>query len=488
MDVVALSPLHLLLIGEDPGRTAELGRLLSEAEHPWGGFSLRSARQLEEAERLLREAPPDLVLVDLALSRSEDRIALRALLAATGELPVVVVSRDDDEEAALEAVRLGAHEVLPAGALDARGLLRAIRMALTRSSSGQADEPARDERSPRPRFGGPEGGLLARVEAGQPVELEGIVSAHPAMRELLAALQRIASTPATVLIQGESGTGKELAARAIHRLSGRKGSFVALDCSALGSRGAAELFLSQGDPAELAPFREARGGTLLLDEVGSLPLAAQHELLRALQAQTGHTGAPDRSLDVRVVAASSAPLIELVRAGRFRQDLLYRLDVVSLELPPLRDRPEDVVHLFRRFARDLSARYELEPPAAGEGFLEAMLAHPWPGNVRQLENLVERLVLTRAPSDTARDFHALVRPHHAPRAPLSPAEPQPAGSSLDLSLTLVEFLDRQERLYMQALLGETGGAVQAAAARAAVNRRTILRKLRKHGLSRSEFL
>ena len=341
------------------------------------------------------------------------------------------------------------------------------------------------------------------TEQGPPSRFEGLRSASPAMRELFATCERVAPTPASVLLLGETGTGKELLARAIHNRSGRTGRFVAVNCAAIpeelieselfGHERGAFTGAMQSRPGL---FRQAEGGTLMLDEVGSLAMSAQLSLLRALQERMVRPvgGRAEVPVDVRVIAATSEPMFEAVKEGRFREDLLYRLDVIRIEVPPLRERPEDVLHLFRHFCEELSRRYELTPPRVGPGFLQAMLTHAWPGNVRQLENFTERLLLT-GPGEcaTARQFHELARPV------VPPAEPPPgprAGAAVgtiagalgvDVSLSLSEFIERQEQSYVAALLNATQGRMNEAAQRAGVDRRTLLRKLRKHGLDRADF-
>ena len=345
--------------------------------------------------------------------------------------------------------------------------------------------------------------LRQRAESPALSRFEGMVSASPAMAQLFKTIARVAPTPANVLLLGETGTGKELVARALHRRSGRSGRFVAIDCGAV-PEGLieSELFghergaFTGASARKMGLFRHAEKGTLLLDEVGNLPLGAQNSLLRTLQEGTVRPVGSQTELqvDVRVVAATSEPLWEAVQAGRFREDLFYRLDVLRIELLPLRERPEDVLHLFHLFGRDLAERYELDPPEVGRGFLEAMLEYDWPGNVRQLENFTERLFLALAPCASRRDFHEFVRPYR-PTRPGTPGvsggserrEPEPS-TQVDLALSLTQFMDQQERAYLEALLRETSGGVQAAAARAGVNRRTILRKLRQHQIDKTEFM
>ena len=333
------------------------------------------------------------------------------------------------------------------------------------------------------------------IAAGLPASLfEGLVSASPRMRTLFQTCERIAGSPATVLIQGETGTGKELIARAIHKRSGRKGRFVTLDCGAVPeSLIDSELFghergaFTGATGRKLGLLRHAHQGTLLLDEIGNMPLVSQHSLLRALQegAVRPLGGTDEVTVDVRIIAASSASLFDAAREGRFREDLLYRLDVIRLELLPLRERPEDILHLLRLFLDQLSARYDLEQIPMGPGYLQAAIDYPWPGNVRQLENFAERLLLTGTPCFSKRDFHEGVRPFRTRQVGQSEND---TGPAVDADQTLSGFLAQQEEAYLESLLRETRGSLAATADRADVDPRTLRRKLKRHGIDRTRFL
>ena len=335
----------------------------------------------------------------------------------------------------------------------------------------------------------------AAIVGARPASLfEGLVSASPRMRTLFATCERIAASPATVLIQGETGTGKELVARAIHKRSGRKGRFVALDCGAVQeSLIDSELFghergaFTGANARKLGLFRHAHQGTLLLDEIGNMPLVSQHSLLRVLQEGVVRPlgGTDEVAVDVRIIAASSASLFEAVKERRFREDLLYRLDVIRLVLLPLRERPEDVLHLLRLFLDELCGRYDLEPLALGPGFLQAAVDYPWPGNVRQLENFAERMLLTGTPCFSKRDFHEGVRPFRSAEATPSSGEGRP---QVDVEHTLSAFLAEQEEAYLETLLRETRGSLAATADRAGVDPRTLRRKLKRYGIDRTRFL
>lgn len=313
---------------------------------------------------------------------------------------------------------------------------------------------------------------------------EDVIAHSPRMRGVVELCQRIAPTSARVLLLGETGTGKDLLARAIHRSSGRK-PFVAVNCAAVPpALIEAELFGHERGAftgaTERKPglFLQANGGTLLLDELGDLPLPAQASLLRVLQEGCVRPlgGGREAPVDVRVIAATSSPLDEAVEAGRFRQDLLYRLDVIRVAVPPLRARQEDIVPLFDHHARELAARHGLTPLAADPCFQRALRDHRWPGNVRQLLNLTERLLLTHQGTVRAADFQALVGATRVPAL-------EPEGE-LDPGRGLAWHVDQAERRYLEATLRLVEGSLPRAAELAAVSLRTLHRKLRKHGLGR----
>ncbi|MEZ6185488.1 MAG: sigma-54 dependent transcriptional regulator [Planctomycetota bacterium] len=337
-----------------------------------------------------------------------------------------------------------------------------------------------------------------RLDVNQPLiegyDFEGLMSASPTMRSVFATCERVSPSPATVLLLGETGTGKELIARAIHARSARKGPFVAVNCGAVPeSLIEAELFghekgaFTGANESKPGLFRQANGGTLLLDEVADLSSAAQVSLLRTLQEQKVRPvgGASEIPVNVRVIAATSGDLFQKVERGAFRSDLLYRLDVIRVEVPSLRDRPEDVIHLLGHFLRQQSERYGMEAPEMSSAFLQAALEFPWPGNVRQLQNLAERVVLTAPECMTGRQFHELVRPYQ----PASVGTQQ-SGAGVDaeaLADTYDNFMDHMEKLYFEELLRRSSGRVQEGATLADISRRTLLRKMKKHRLDKDEF-
>jgi DNA-binding NtrC family response regulator len=354
--------------------------------------------------------------------------------------------------------------------------------------------------------------LLHQENMTRKWRFEGMLSRSQKMWDLFEICVRTAGTEATVLILGETGTGKELLARAYHRRSGRKGRFVAVNCSAVQENLLdSELFghvrgaytgAYQDKPGH---FRHAEGGTLFLDEIGDIPLQAQYRLLRVLQEGVVRPLGSEQEIpvDVRVIAATSVPLDEAVLDGSFREDLLYRLDVIRLVIPPLRDRPEDILFLFEKFSARYARQYEVKRPELSSGYIDALQEYAWPGNVRQLLNLTERMLLTHGGGRlTEQHFQELVAPPTAvaPAAaedegPAPPPGSRAAGKGVTAALgpvtvkiTLAEAVDRIEEAYIRKALDRTGGHVGEAARIAGISRRTLLRKMNRHGIDKRRYI
>lgn len=339
----------------------------------------------------------------------------------------------------------------------------------------------------------------ARNRSGR---FEGMLSRSDAMWDLFMTVSRTASSDATVLITGETGTGKDLLARAIHRRSGREGRFVAVNCSSIRpeiveselfgyERGA---FTGASHPKQ-GLFRHADGGTLLLDEIGDMPAAAQLSLLRVLQEGRVRPVGSSREIpvSVRVVAATNAPLDDQIKHGTFREDLFYRLDVIRLAIPALRDRPEDVLYLFGHFLRTLCKRYGVNRPHLNQAFIDRLIEYEWPGNVRQLENVAERIVLEGDRETlTVRDLNRILPKSRPAAASAAEADPPAVLDAIaHPELTLAENVEpvkrRLERDYLEAVLREKGGRVIEAARHAGISRRTMLRKMNELGLDKRNY-
>ena len=352
------------------------------------GFRVTAFAAADEAlQALATQPPPALVLTDVRMPGDSGLVLLERLKAAVPGLPVIVMSAHTDVASTAGAFRGGAHEFL-SKPFDLDAAVAAVRLALPTA--------------PDPRMPASPPGNGARA-------LPALVGDSPAMRALFRAIGRLAQAPLSVLVTGETGTGKELVARALHDESPRAGRpFVALNTAAI----PAELLESElfGHEAgaftgahkrHVGRFEQADGGTLFLDEIGDMPASLQTRLLRVLaQGEFFRVGGRELiRVDVRVIAATHQPLEALVEQGRFRADLLHRLDVVRLRLPPLRERREDIPLLAARFLADAARRLELPPKAFARAALERLQAHAWPGNVRELENVCWRLAAL-APGET----------------------------------------------------------------------------------------
>lgn len=349
----------------------------------------------------------------------------------------------------------------------------------------------------------PRAALLGE-ERGERNEFEGMYSRSQRMWDLFDTATRVATSEATILILGETGTGKELLARAIHKNSGRGGRFVPLNCGAIDESlinselfGHVEGTFTGATKDKLGLFRHAEGGTLFLDEIGNIPLSAQYHLLRALQEEAVRPvgGHEEIEVNVRVIAATSDLLESQVQSGKFREDLFYRLDVMRLELPPLRDRPEDIVFLFAHFSRKLAEDYNVTRPDLTEDFLDALISYHWPGNVRQLQNFSERLVLTHCGQRVNQnDFQELVPTQNLPEKLAMRAAPNERSVSqnspnriVKTTKSLHENLAAVEEAYLEMCLQETQGLMAEAAELAGISRRTLLRKMKTHKLDKADF-
>ena len=342
---------------------------------------------------------------------------------------------------------------------------------------------------------------------------EGILSRNEAMWDIFQTIAHTANSDATVLIVGETGTGKDLLARAIHRQSQRTGRFVAVNCSTISPEIIeSELFghergaFTGAHQQKEGLFRYADGGTIFLDEIGDMPVQTQLSLLRVLQEQTvrpvgSHQEVP---IDARVIAATNASLADAVQNGSFREDLFYRLDVIRLEVPPLRDRPDDILFLFGHFLKQVCADYEMVPPTLDQSFMDLLVEQSWSGNVRQLENLTQRLVLKGHTHQlTADDLNDVLYTQDIPGSSTtlpdleSPPTDDPLQTnngpslSIDPTQTISDFLQPHlttlEKEYLETVLADNKGRINDSANQAGMSRRTLHRKLKAYNIDKHQF-
>jgi DNA-binding NtrC family response regulator len=447
---VELSPWQhqsVLVVDDEPGMVSFLHRSLA-LRCGW----VATAGSVEEATELLSRRHFDLIVLDIALPGRSGVEWLHDLRAQGFAGDVVLMTAYADLETAIDALRAGASDFL-LKPFSVAQMLNAVKRCFERSSLRR------------------ENFVLRRELEQRDDSVEGMVGKSAVIRDVCARIKRIAPTPSTVLIHGESGTGKELAARALHRMSLRSdGPFVPINCAAI----AEELIESElfghvkGAFTGAAAGREglfyyARGGTLFLDEISELPLPLQAKLLRVLEERRVRPVGSEQEVpvDVRVVAATNRDLVEEVAAGRFRRDLYYRLQVVEVVLPPLRERIEDLPDLVDYFIGQLAARLGVAELAHDEAALARLARYSWPGNVRELKNLVERsLILGYFADDFAPDEEAVA-------VSLAPTFPSAADED---SLAAIE------RRHILGVLETCKGNKSEAARRLGVSRKTLERK------------
>jgi DNA-binding NtrC family response regulator len=440
-----------LLIAEDDADMRDL--LQEDLEH--AGYETIVAIDGKAAlERIKREREPiDLVITDVRMPGLKGDALLQAVRDERAEAPVIVITAFGSVEQAVQMVKAGAFQYLTKP-FEIRELLLLIEAALKQSA------PQREQ------------ARLRRELPGAPAR---IIGASRPMRELFDLIARVAPSTSTVLITGESGTGKELVARAAHESSGRRGAFVPVNCAAIPAELIeAELFGHTGQAftgarqARAGLFEAADGGTLFLDEIGELPLAVQPKLLRALQEGAVRRVGEDREreIKVRTVAATNLDLEGEVRAGRFREDLYWRLNVIHLRVPPLRERRFDIPLLVEHFIVSAAEAMGMPPLDVAPEALAILTAYSWPGNVRELENAVERAIaLAEGARLLPTDLPERVRSSGATAALIARAR--------ERRLTLREL----ERDYILETLRETGGNKLRAAEALGVDRKTLYRKL-----------
>ncbi len=447
----------VLVADDDPVIRTNLALLLG-AE----GYGVVEAADGDAAARLLGDPAVSLALLDLRMPRRDGMDVLRQHQELLEETPVIVITALGGSAAAIEAMKLGAFDYI-AKPFDLDEVLFAVRRALTqRSLVAQVRA------------------LSAEARDGEPGG-EELVGRTPAMLAAFKTIGRVAAASEPVLILGESGTGKELVASAIHANSGRTGNpFVRVNCAALSpTLLESELFgheqgaFTGAVARRKGRFEQAHGGTLFLDEVAELGIDLQAKLLRVLQAgQFERVGGNETlGVDVRVLAATNRDLPALIAAGQFREDLYYRLNVLSVELPPLRARRDDIPLLADHIIRRLARKYRWPNLALAPETVQSLCARPWPGNVRQLQNVLARAaILARG---------RLILP-----TDVLPTTTEAAEPALSPSLGLKEILAETERRVIQQALEQEKWNRTRAAKLLGISRRQLFDKIQQYGLQR----
>ncbi|WP_152227670.1 sigma-54 dependent transcriptional regulator [Pseudomonas sp. SCB32] len=428
---------------------------IREAVQQWlqlSGFDVRLCSSADECLKSVARELPDVIISDVRMPGTDGLALLDRLQQLDRDLPVIMVTGHGDVPMAVQAMRQGAYDFIEKPFTPER-LLDSLRRALEKRRLVQENRQLREQAA-----------LKDQIES----RLLGVSRPMDTLRRQIMAL---AGTPVNVLIRGETGSGKELVARCLHDFGPRAGKpFVALNCAAIPEQlFESELFghesgaFTGAQGKRVGKLEHANGGSLFLDEIESMPLAQQVKLLRVLQEQQLERLGSNQSIrvDLRVIAATKPDLLEEARAGRFREDLVYRLNVAELRLPPLRERREDIPLLFDHYAALASEKFGREALPLSATELARLLAHDWPGNVRELANAAERHVL-------GLDRDEL------------PVEP--AGNGL------FERMEAYEEQCIRQALGQCKGDIKAVMELLGLPRRTLNEKMQRHGLSRGDYL
>jgi two-component system, NtrC family, nitrogen regulation response regulator NtrX len=453
---------RVMVVDDEKGIREALRQLLEYEE-----IEVRTASSGMEALKAYPEFQPHLVFLDVKMQGMDGLETLKRLRQLDGHAQVVMISGHGTIQTAVEATQLGAYDFFEKP-LDTDRVLLTLRNALAHATLATENERLQQE-------------VQAHYE---------IVGSSKAIKQVIDRIEKVAPTAARVLITGENGTGKELVARAIHALSPRaKGPFVEVNCAAIPS----ELIESElfghmkgsftgavGDRA--GKFEQADGGTLFLDEIGDMSPSAQAKVLRALQegviSRVG--GAQTRPVDVRVLAATNKDLAQEIAAGRFREDLLYRLNVVPVEVPPLRERRGDLRQLVQHFAGLLGQRGGLPSREFADDALQRLEGHDWPGNIRELRNAVERLlILAAGPTITAADVDRLALSAGAT------AGANFGDAGFLHARTFEDFKQEAERAFLHTKLVEHDWNVSETARTLEMPRSNLYKKIERYGLART---
>jgi two-component system response regulator HydG len=469
-DTADQKPIRVLVVDDEPSLLRALEALLRKR-----GCDVVGLESPIVATQRLAAEDFDVALLDIKMPQLSGLELLNAVKHRRPEIEVIMMTGHATVETALQAVKSGAYDYLTKPFDDVELVARQVAKAAERKFL--FDRNRQLENQLREREGSP---------------ADGLVGASPAIREVTRMIEAVAYSAATVLVTGESGTGKELVARALHARSPRKAEpFVALNCGALTETLLeSELFGhikgaftgAQRDTRGL--FDAANGGTIFLDEIGDIPMATQVRLLRVLQeGEIKRVGATDSiRVDVRVIAATHRDLPKLVKGGKFREDLFYRLNVINIPLPALRERDEDVpllsYHFLKRYSDRLGKRVRSFTPEA----LELLSGYRWPGNVRELENAIERaVVLCRGDSISPVDLPPAVTGRTAPLVREAPAgQEEQQWLQLSYAAAKEQALRRFEKGYVESLMKACDSNISAAARKAGMDRSNFKRVLRKY--------
>ncbi|MCB9989121.1 MAG: sigma-54-dependent Fis family transcriptional regulator [Rhodospirillales bacterium] len=455
-----MSKADILIIDDEADIRLALQGILQDE-----GYAIRQAGNSDDAYAQIEDCEPNLVILDIWLKDSthDGLQILETIKAAHADIPVLMISGHGTIETAVSAIKQGAYDFIEKPFKTDR-LLLMIERALENAKLVRENKKLREK-------------------AQGPSELVGDSHAITALRQMLS---RVAQTNSRVLITGEPGTGKEIAARLIHRMSQRaQGPFVALNCAILHpERLEAELFGVEDEAVKTGLLEQADGGTLLLDEVADMPAETQGKIVRVLQDQKfQRLGGQDFiEVDVRIIAASNRDLEKAMEQGDFRKDLYFRLNVVPIELPPLRDHLQDIGALTDYFIEQFAAQTGMPPCRLAKSTLAALQAYDWPGNVRQLRNLVERLMIMGGGAANDDD---MVRPDQLPSEIVggAPGGDDPVDHQTLMSAPLREAREMFEREYLASQIKRFDGNISKTAEFVGMERSALHRKLKQLGIT-----
>jgi two-component system, NtrC family, response regulator AtoC len=459
---MSAQPKRTVLIADDEANLRKVLAAMLRRE----GYEVLTAADGAEALDLMGKTRVDVVLTDLRMPRLDGMELLRRVLVEYRGTPVVMLTAHGTVDTAVTAMKLGAFDYL-SKPYDQDELQMIIKKAAT-AADLSVEEP---EGEPEGRF--------------------GMIGASVTLEEVFRTIEKVAASPSTVLIYGESGTGKELIAEALHNNSPRADkAFIKINCAAIPrDLIESELFgyekgaFTGAVSSKPGRFELADQGTLFLDEIGTIPLEMQVKLLRAIQEQTFERvgGVSTIRVDVRLIAATNSNLKEEAEAGRFREDLYYRLNVVPITLPPLRERVEDIPALVTHFLRKYNKRLNRNVERVTDEAVALLRIYQWPGNIRELENVMERAVLFAEGGVVTEDElpDALREPESSSKPPQAPMAKTPIGPLKEIVRQHTESLEKD---LITRALEETGGNVTKAARRLEISRKSLQNKMKELGL------
>jgi len=455
----AVPAAEILIVDNDQSHAETVAESLQRV-----GFRCQVATSGREGARLVEEREFDVIITDLKMNDVDGLQILEMAKGAQPDTEVILLTGFGSIPSAVEAMQKGAFNYLT----------KPLDMAQLRAATQRAVDSSRLRRT----------NLELNRRLDERFGFEGLIGDSRQMRDIIERLKRIAPTNATVLIQGETGTGKELVAQAIHQNSPRKNkAFVALNCAALSENILeSELFghvkgaFTDASADRVGKFEYAHGGTLFLDEVGDMPLATQIKLLRVLENnEITRVGSNDPiKVNVRILSATNSNLEEAIAAGTFRSDLYHRLKVLTIRLPRLLDRSQDIPILIDYFLKQFSARHSKRIKGMSAAARHRLLTFDWPGNVRQLKNVVESMVVV--------DYDGLLDVDDLPEELAGPAAPSAEPAEQSLVGLVGRTLEEIEKLFIAETLRVSGGNRELAANKLGIGERTLYRKIKEYGL------